>query len=461
MGIKESALPLIVLQGVLLILFFIFGEYKTEYGDGSSKYPIFQDVHVMIFIGFGFLMTFLKRYGYSSVGFTLLLGSIIIQWALLCQGFFELNADYKIELGIESIYKADIATASVLISMGAVLGRTSVIQLVVMGSIEIVLYCSNLYLGSKILKVADAGGSIFVHAFGAYFGLAASYVLNRKKKGKSETASSLQESSYTSDLFAMIGTIFLWLYWPSFNAIELKGDDQQRAVINTYLALASCCVTAFAASLLFSPDRKFDMVHVQNSTLAGGVAVGASANLMLHPGGAIAVGIAAGFLSVCGYSRLTPILENTFSIPDTCGVHNLHGLPAVFAGLVSGIMAGIASEDVYHKSLYEIYPARSDKDIADIIGTNVFPEDGRNAGQQAGYQILGLVVTLAIAVVGGLVTGFVLIGMKIGDVPSKSHYNDAAYWNLPDELTQNIESLHNPYDNPSFEIPKNEGVIEE
>lgn len=28
----------------------------------------FQDIHVMIFIGFGFLMTFLKRYGYSAVG---------------------------------------------------------------------------------------------------------------------------------------------------------------------------------------------------------------------------------------------------------------------------------------------------------------------------------------------------------------------------------------------------------
>lgn len=55
----------------------------------------------MIFIGFGYLMTFLKRYGFSSVGFTLLLGAFIIQWALLCQGFFELNADNKIEIGIE------------------------------------------------------------------------------------------------------------------------------------------------------------------------------------------------------------------------------------------------------------------------------------------------------------------------------------------------------------------------
>ena len=29
---------------------------------------------------------------------------------------------------------------------------------------------------------------------------------------------------------------------------------------------------------------------------------------------------------------------------DTCGVHNLHGLPGVFSGLVSAIAAAVASE---------------------------------------------------------------------------------------------------------------------
>lgn len=61
---------------------------------------VFRDIHVMVFIGFGFLMVFLKRYGYSSIGFNYLLAALTLQWSLLCQGFFELNNDYKIEIGM-------------------------------------------------------------------------------------------------------------------------------------------------------------------------------------------------------------------------------------------------------------------------------------------------------------------------------------------------------------------------
>lgn len=60
---------------------------------------VFQDVHVMIFIGFGFLMTFLKRYGFSSVGVNLLLAAFGLQWGLLMQGIWHLD-DGKIKINI-------------------------------------------------------------------------------------------------------------------------------------------------------------------------------------------------------------------------------------------------------------------------------------------------------------------------------------------------------------------------
>lgn len=86
-------------------------------------------------------------------------------------------------------------------------------------------------------QITDVGGSVTVHAFGAYFGLAASLML-RPTKDKN-AAGKHEGASYNSDTFAMIGTLFLWIFWPSFNSALVDGADSQRAIINTYLSLAA------------------------------------------------------------------------------------------------------------------------------------------------------------------------------------------------------------------------------
>merc|ERR1711964_823267 len=88
----------IVIIGGLQVLFLIGFGACTKYGAATkdhttspdrikTTYGMFQDVHVMIFIGFGFLMTFLRKYGYSSVGLNFLVASFVIQWHMLCGGF--------------------------------------------------------------------------------------------------------------------------------------------------------------------------------------------------------------------------------------------------------------------------------------------------------------------------------------------------------------------------------------
>lgn len=42
----------------------------------------------------------------------------------------------------------------------------------------------------------------------------------------------------------MVGSIFLWIFWPSFNGGPGSGPAQQRAIINTYLSIGSSCIGA-------------------------------------------------------------------------------------------------------------------------------------------------------------------------------------------------------------------------
>ena len=49
---------------------------------------MFQDVHVMLYIGFGFLMTFLKKYGFGAVGYNFFIAALITQWGTIVSGCF-------------------------------------------------------------------------------------------------------------------------------------------------------------------------------------------------------------------------------------------------------------------------------------------------------------------------------------------------------------------------------------
>jgi ammonium transporter Rh len=237
------------------------------------------------------------------------------------------------------------AAIAVLISYGATIGKVGPAQLVFFAFVEVIFYGLNIFICSMILNVFDIGGSLYIHTFGAYFGLALSKTFSTaKSKGRR-----LNAPSYASDTFAMIGTIFLFIYWPSFNAAFADATSRLRAVANTLLGLVGSVVAAFVFSRLWaeSDDPKLDMVHIQNSTLAGGVALGAIADLHVNPAGALGIGTVAGALSVFGYVFLTPALERSVGLQDTCGIHNLHGMPGILSVVCSSILARMATPEEY------------------------------------------------------------------------------------------------------------------
>ena len=413
------------LQCLLFIGYHLFTDYSNEASgtieggisnDINKYYPFFQDVHVMIFIGFGYLMTFLKKYSFTSVGYTFFIGAFIIQYSILMNGLIHNimnNHHDKIYLSIESLITGDFAAGAVLISFGALLGKVSLNQLLIISILEIIFYSINESIGVIHYQAVDMGGSMYVHTFGAYFGLAVSYIITDYRKLENDREK--EGSDKTSDTFAMIGTIFLWLFWPSFNGALAVGNSQHRVVINTILSLTSSCMSAFAMSKFFR--KRFNMVDIQNATLAGGVAIGSSADLVIGPSFSLLIGMIAGIMSTIGYNKIQPYLYHNFHLHDTCGVNNLHGIPGIIGGISGAITASFTNNELYGDNIQNIFPAMN--------GTRT------NKGQGM-FQFLALATTLGISIISGLFTGHLLNTKCCRN--KKTYFDDKDNWDLEEEV---------------------------
>ena len=136
----------------------------------GAHYPMFQDTHIMMGIGFGFLYTLLRRYAWTGVGLNFLLCACTYQWAILCNGFWDnvrLTATGEhetfwkaIPLSLESLINGDYIVATILISFGALLGRLSPAQALWMSFFEVIFASGNVALCIG-LGVNDAG-SLFI-----------------------------------------------------------------------------------------------------------------------------------------------------------------------------------------------------------------------------------------------------------------------------------------------------------
>uniref|UniRef100_A0A7S1CLR8 Ammonium transporter AmtB-like domain-containing protein n=1 Tax=Bicosoecida sp. CB-2014 TaxID=1486930 RepID=A0A7S1CLR8_9STRA len=430
---------LFTLALVLIGVFFKPGDADGEVAraaaggltDVQRLYPFYIHVCIMIFAGFAFLMTFLKRYSYSAAGYNFLLCAYIMIWAIFCVGFWHnVHAGHweRQHTSMTYLIEGLFAGGAVMISFGAVLGKTNPSQLLIIAFLEIIFYSFNFYVGSLNVGATDSGGSMFVHTFGAYFGVALAIQLSPKGAGTIDHP--YNGPSYRSDMTAMIGTLFLWIMWPSFNGALAADGDQLRVIINTVLSLSGSVLTTFIAShslqaarVTWESEAQFDMVHVQNATLAGGVAIGAISNLVVEPWVAILVGAMAGYLSTYGYHAVTPALSKALNLDDTCGVHNLHGMPGVFGAIVSMICVGMATPEAYGSTW-----------------SNTFDED-ETAGDQVIKQLWALLITLIISLVSGTVTGIIAREYFVSPQWPHEAFSDHIMWEVPDDFVNEGQAM--------------------
>jgi ammonium transporter Rh len=124
-----------------------------------------------VLIEFSFLFKkniFMIYFSFSAVGYNFLIAAFVLEWALIVRGYmFDFDTVARtFHIDVEKIIVADFVAAAVLISFGAVLGKTNPTQLIIMAFIEVLLQSANEYLGIHRFCAFDIGESMFVHVFG-------------------------------------------------------------------------------------------------------------------------------------------------------------------------------------------------------------------------------------------------------------------------------------------------------
>ncbi len=320
---------------ILFLFFTIINTFAQETAQASianileiQQYNRAIHIMAMLLIGFGFLMVFVKMYGRSAITATFLLVSISIPTylAIKSMGVFEQHGE------IEQFILAEFGAASLLIAAGALLGRLKMYQYLILGLLFIPFYIFNELVVVEdyfhfIGKVADTGGSIVIHAFGAIFGISAAVSLTQPKDREIPIM-----ADATSDRYSLLGSMVLWVFWPSFCAALVPSEAIPMTVVNVFLALCGSTIATYITSV--SIRGKINAADIANAALAGGVAIGATCDYATH-GEAMVIGILAGILSTVGFAVFQKKEEAFHKIVDTCGVSNLHGLPGIFGGLAA------------------------------------------------------------------------------------------------------------------------------
>jgi len=384
---------LVFLSGIIFTLLMPISAYAETVSTNNvvenlrqvQQYNFSINILAMLLVGFGFLMVFVKKYGYSATTGTYMVVGVGIPFYLFLRYTGILSHEAVNPQTIKALLFAEFAVAAALIAMGAVLGRLKIYQYALISIFIIPIYMLNEWLvldgGLGITKgFVDSAGSIVIHAFGAYFGLGLSIALTKKAHMEQ-----VIESDDNSDKFSMLGSMVLWIFWPSFCSAIVPAEDFEKTVINTILALCGATVITYIFSTLFRKGKPA-IADIANASLAGGVAIGATCNLVSAPV-AFSIGLLAGGICVVGYVVIQPKLQKLLKMVDTCGVHNLHGMP----GLLGGIIA-------------------------------IFVVPGA-----AKPQIIGIVFTVALAFIGGIVSGNIirLTGSKVKIYEDSDEFTEA------------------------------------
>ncbi len=222
-------------------------------------------------------------------------------------------------------------------------------------------------------KFHDFAGSVVVHAVGGWIALCAVMLLGARH-GRYGRDGAMAAHPPSSIPFLALGAWILVVVWVGFNVMSAQtvAAASGLVAVNSLMAMVGGILAALVVG-------RNDPGFVHNGALAGLVAVCAGSDVM-HPLGALTTGAIAGALFVWAFM----LTQNKWKIDDVLGVWPLHGLCGTWGGIAAGIFGSQAL--------------------------------GGIGGVSLAAQVVGTLLGVGIAVIGGLVVYGVLkrmVGLRL------------------------------------------------
>ena len=177
----------------------------------------------------------------------------------------------------------------------------------------------------------DFAGSVVVHAMGGFLAFGA-VVMVGARKGRYNKDGSVNAILPSNIPFLALGSWILCVGWFGFNVMSAGNAAGAAGLVamNSLLAMVGGLITALLVG-------KNDPGFVHNGALAGLVAICAGSDLV-HPIGALVIGVVAGGVFVIGFQYI----QNKLKIDDVLGVIPLHGVCGAWGGIAAGIFGTTA-----------------------------------------------------------------------------------------------------------------------
>jgi len=234
----------------------------------------------------------------------------------------------------------------------------------------------------------DFAGGTVVHINAAVAGLVGAYMVG-KRVGYGKDAITPHSLPLT-----MTGAALLWVGWFGFNAgsaLEANGFAA-LAFINTFVATSAAVLAWIAGEALMR--GKASMLGAASGAVAGLVAITPAAG-NVGVGGALAIGLIAGFACLWGVTGLKKLLK----ADDSLDVFGVHGVGGIIGALLTGVFA---SPNLGGPSM-----------MGDWVTATMVTPEAYSIASQVWIQAKGVLITIAWSGVVSVIA-FKLVDMTIG-----------------------------------------------